>query len=96
MGKYRKTALVEATQWFKRGDHKKVRDLNTEEVGRMALGKYTFKLPPAYDIHDVGAIDTLEGAHLVLPGDFIITGVEGEHYACKPHIFEKTYEKVEV
>ena len=27
-------------------------------------------------------------------GDFIIRGVNGEHYPCKPDIFEKTYEKV--
>ncbi len=30
----------------------------------------------------------------VSPGDWIITGVNGEHYPCKPDVFEKTYEKV--
>jgi len=40
-------------------------------------------------------IETLEGPHIVSPGDWIITGVKGEHYACKPDIFEMTYEKVE-
>ncbi len=30
--------------------------------------------------------------HEVTPGDWIITGVQGEHYACKPDIFEQTYE----
>lgn len=39
-----------------------------------------------------GWIDTLEGSHVVCPGDFIITGVQGEHYPCKPDIFEATYE----
>jgi len=39
-----------------------------------------------------GWIDTLEGGHIVCPGDFIITGVNGENYPCKPDIFEKTYE----
>lgn len=38
------------------------------------------------------SIATLEGAHWVTPGDFIIRGVHGEHYPCKPDIFEKTYE----
>jgi hypothetical protein len=47
------------------------------------------------DIHNHGWIDTLEGGHIVCPGDYIITGIEGEHYPCKPHIFEATYEKVE-
>jgi hypothetical protein len=39
-----------------------------------------------------GWIDTLEGGHIVCPGDYIITGVKGEHYPCKPDIFEMTYE----
>jgi hypothetical protein len=39
-----------------------------------------------------GWIDTLEGGHIVCPGDWIITGVKGEHYPCKPDIFEMTYE----
>jgi len=37
-------------------------------------------------------IDTLEGPMYVTPGDWIITGVKGEHYPCKPDIFELTYE----
>jgi len=40
-----------------------------------------------------GWIDTLEGGHIVCPGDWIITGVKGERYPCKPDIFEATYEK---
>jgi hypothetical protein len=37
-------------------------------------------------------IETLEGTHLANPGDWIIKGVAGEFYPCKPDIFEKTYE----
>lgn len=40
-------------------------------------------------------IDTLEGGHVVSPGDYIITGVQGERYPCKPDIFEATYESAE-
>lgn len=40
-------------------------------------------------------ISTLEGAHWVIPGDFIIRGVSGEHYPCKPDIFALTYEPVD-
>lgn len=39
-------------------------------------------------------VQTLEGALRVVDGDWIITGVNGEHYPCKPDIFEKTYEPV--
>jgi len=46
------------------------------------------------DMHWHGWIDTLEGGHIVCPGDWIITGVAEEHYPCKPDIFEKTYELV--
>ena len=38
------------------------------------------------------AIDTLEGTMVALPGDWIIRGVKGEFYPCKPDIFEATYE----
>lgn len=37
-------------------------------------------------------ITTLEGKMLVSPSDWIIKGVNGELYPCKPDIFEKTYE----
>ena len=40
-------------------------------------------------------ISTLEGAIDASKGDYIIKGVAGEFYPCKPDIFEKTYEKVE-
>lgn len=40
-------------------------------------------------------IQTLEGGHEVSPGDFIIKGIKGEFYPCKPEIFEMTYEPVE-
>lgn len=39
-------------------------------------------------------IKTLEGDHTASPGDWIIQGVKGEFYPCKPDIFEMTYEKV--
>ena len=41
------------------------------------------------------SISTLEGAHWVSPGDWIIKGVKGEIYACKPDIFAATYEPAE-
>ncbi|MFT9498261.1 hypothetical protein [Anaerosolibacter sp.] len=37
---------------------------------------------------------TLEGWHIVCPGDYIIKGIKGEFYPCKPDIFEMTYEIV--
>ena len=45
-------------------------------------------------MHVHGWIDTLEGGHIVCPGDWIITGVAGEFYPCKSDIFEATYERV--
>jgi len=41
-------------------------------------------------------IDTLEGSMKANVGDWIIKGIKGECYPCKPDIFEATYEKVEV
>lgn len=40
-------------------------------------------------------IETLEGKMTALPGDWIIKGVKGEFYPCKPEIFAATYERVE-
>lgn len=40
-------------------------------------------------------IETLEGQMVINPGDYIITGIKGERYPCKPDIFEKTYEKAD-
>jgi hypothetical protein len=41
-----------------------------------------------------GWIDTLEGGHIVCPGDWVVTGVAGERYPVKAAIFDKTYEPV--
>ena len=40
-------------------------------------------------------IQTLEGDHIASMGDWIIQGVKGEFYPCKPDIFEMTYEAAE-
>ena len=41
------------------------------------------------------SINTLEGAHWVSVGDFVIRGIQGEFYPCKPDIFEASYRPVE-
>lgn len=78
----KRPVVVQAVQWFKQGDH--------AEVTTIPEGH-------PIDVHSVdpktfGWVPTLEGGHVVTPGDWIITGVHGEHYPCKPDIFEKTYE----
>ena len=47
-----------------------------------------------YKANACGWIETLEGGHIVEEGDWIIRGVAGEFYPCKPDIFEQTYEEV--
>lgn len=49
----------------------------------------------AYQTDRKMVIHTLEGDHHASVGDWIITGVKGEQYPCKPDIFDKTYEPVE-
>jgi hypothetical protein len=41
------------------------------------------------------SINTLEGVMTASKGDYIIKGIKGEYYPCKPDIFEATYEKVD-
>ncbi len=53
------------------------------------------KLPvviEAVRIDEPFEVATLEGTHRGSPGDYLIRGVEGELYPCKPGIFAKTYE----
>lgn len=101
MGKYRKLPVeIEATQWFKNGDHPQDGDLRSE--GRVV--RY-FRHPEVRGnkpcqhcgrvMNDHGWIDTLEGGHVVCPGDWVITGVAGERYPCKDEIFKKTYVRIE-
>lgn len=97
--KFRKKPVVnEAMQWdgtakdasriidwiFKSGV-RTARYHEPEQYGDCGAIKYT---PP--QLH----IDTLEGTMVASVGDWIIQGVSGEHYPCKPDIFEKTYEEV--
>lgn len=118
--KYRKKPVViEATQWFKNGDHPN--DYDKEYVGyeNGALRTWTsvevkenswegqvvryFRRPDVdgttickhchMTMHVHGWIDTLEGGHIVCPGDYVITGVKGERYPCKPDIFLATYDE---
>jgi len=49
----------------------------------------------AYQTDVALEIETLEGTMRADPGDFIIKGVHGEPYPCKPDIFWKTYELVD-
>lgn len=48
----------------------------------------------AYQTKEEMIIRTLEGDMRADPGDWIVTGVNGEQYPCKPDIFKKTYEQI--
>ena len=81
MKRYRKKpVVVEAEQWF---PGKKIVGVVEKETGDAIT-------------EVIGIIHTLEGDMHAMPGDWIITGVKGELYPCKPDIFEMTYEEVEV
>ena len=61
------------------------RELETETAYLAGKGSPKFSL----------IIETLEGKHKAMPNDYIIKGIEGEFYPCKPDIFKATYEEVE-
>ena len=77
--KYRKKpVVVEAVQWD---------GCNKVEIQRF-MNQYLDEREGRKEL----IIPTLEGQHIASLGDFIIKGVHGEFYPCKPDIFWKTYE----
>lgn len=58
-------------------------------------GQHTLGRPFATWHNNTLTVPTLEGDHTAMPGDWIIRGVAGEHYPCKPEIFAATYEPAE-
>jgi hypothetical protein len=99
---FRKKAItIEAEQWFKNGDHSldacHVPENDGKIVRRYCKPYYTGEFVCGMcgrKMFSHGWIDTLEGVHIVCPGDWIITGIKGEMYPCKPHIFAITYDEV--
>ena len=97
--------VIEAHQWHKNGDHPE--DFSERGRGGLTEGRVVrYYQHPGYPSNTIcvecgqtmnrhGWIDTLEQGHRVCPGDWIITGVKGERYPCKPDIFAATYEPVE-
>ena len=74
----KKPVVVEAGQWTGE-NHAEMCEFIDPEV---------FEIKPKEGL----IIHTLEGDHHASPGDYIIKGVNGEFYPCKPDIFAKTYE----
>lgn len=91
MAKFRKRPVIIEAEKYKPGMED---GFNCYEFGGKCIGYYPKegKLPRC---KRVPAIFTLEGVHEISNGDWIITGVKGERYPCKPDIFEMTYEMVE-
>lgn len=80
--KYRKKPVViEAVQW------------TGKNFDRLTL--FCNKIKSAYIPTGELTIETLEGNMTASIGDYIIKGVKGEFYPCKPDVFEATYEEVE-
>ena len=61
---------------------KEIRDWSEGNVGKSALTDELF-------------VRTLEGFLKIQKGDFVIKGIKGEFYPCKPDIFYATYDKVD-
>ena len=86
MSKFRKKpAIIEAIQW--NGDWDSMEQIEKE------LNVITLQRSGRQNINWVESwnIKTLEGMHVVSPNDWVIKGIKGECYPCKPDIFEATY-----
>lgn len=67
---------------------------NAEEIQAWCGSTQTWSKPPMRAVSGI-LVPTLESPHEASFGDWIIKGVKGEFYPCKPDIFEATYEKAD-
>jgi hypothetical protein len=89
MDRYKKKPIIiEATQWD--GTYQDLERIKVEFPGIIDSARYH----PTNNIVYHWRIITLGGGRDVSPNDFIIRGVTGEFYPCKPDLFEQSYEKV--
>ena len=92
MAKYQKLPLeIEAAQWHQHGDSPWVRRTAYAEIAKLLGTSGCSREEPCWSWEALGIIETPEGPHVVIPGDWIITGIAGEHYPCKDTIFRMTY-----
>ena len=93
MPKFRKKpVVVEAIQWTG-SNLEEIRNFVGSDLIEDYMEFFDIKRTLKKMLVDI-AIDTLEGTMRVDYGDYIIEGVKGEFYPCKPDIFLKTYEEV--
>ena len=95
----KKPVIVEAVQWNGKNVveiYNHLEDLNVENQWEVKTSGKNFYIKFENEACQLGTlmIKTLEGEHKASIGDYIIKGVNGEFYPCKPDIFEKTYEIV--
>ena len=92
--KYRKKPVViEAIQWNGR-NLKEIKDFVGESL-EYEIYDAAWRADAGVSPQTYMTIKTLEGKMQVSKGDYIIKGVQGEFYPCKPDIFEQTYEIAE-
>jgi hypothetical protein len=92
MSLYRKKPVViQAERWI---SHRETPMEKVAQWRKIAIDAYKL-CPHCGDfLYNHGNVETLEGYHIVCHGDWIITGIKGETYPCKPDIFDMTYECV--
>jgi hypothetical protein len=93
----KKPVVIEAIKWDG-GNHRERFDFLEfpEEAGKHSISSYGNNFYLDFGKVEGGLnIKTLEGERKVSIGDFIIKGISGEFYPCKPDIFDKTYEEVQ-
>lgn len=91
----KKPVVVEAHQWFEVSPYVEGEKRIVDYYRHPRIDGQTSCRHCGHIMHDHGYMDILEGGHIVCPGDWIIKGVKGEFYPCKPDIFEATYERVD-
>lgn len=90
----KKPVVIDAVQWTGKNHREMFNFLGGEDTDYITASGVNFYIDWS-KVEGGLIIKTLEGEHIATIGDWIIKGVHGEYYPCKPDIFEKTYEEVE-
>ena len=86
---FKKPTPLEATQWFKIGDHSAIQPYSRYDCAGHVICQFCGK-----QLKHHGQLHIRNESHSVCPGDWIITEPSGKHSVCRAKLFNEIYEEI--